>query len=105
MTTSPQDSRTHIIDLSVQILDPIRFRCSIELAPFQNPPDLLIELFDLEENRLLQLSVIETPDTMNSFVLHLRHPPTTPEVKIVVYVKYEGIGIIDTAETFFTLDR
>ena len=95
-------TEVQVIGLSVEQLDKQRVRCIITLSEISRPPDLVIALEDIEGSQLAGITILETPDVVNKFVLHLKNAAT--EVKLVAFLKYDEVGIISQMEKVFALD-
>lgn len=93
-----------ILDLNLEQLDQNRFRCIVTITETAAKPDLIIELVDVEGKRLASITVLETPDSINKYVLHTAETPIE-NVNLIAYLKDDEFGVIDHKQQLFTLDN
>ena len=93
-----------IASIKIEALDVQRIRCIIVLSQGNVRPDLIIVLSDEDGQPLASITVLETPDLENKYVLHLRRQPVSHIVTIKATLKFDRFGIFTQAEETFELN-
>jgi hypothetical protein len=84
--------------------DSLRVRIHITLTPFQHPPNLTAQIFDLENNLLSQADVISTMDDRFVFTMHIRTDQASGPFNLKLILAYDDIGEVDQRVVNFSLN-
>ena len=83
-----------ILDIQLEKLDEQRIHCIVELSKFNQNPDLVIELSQQNGEPLASITIIETPDHHNSYVLHTKKPMPIEQIIVQASLLYSEQGIV-----------
>ena len=75
-----------------------RLRVYLELTPFQDPPDLRMEVLDQAGEQVADLDIIETHQNKLGLTVHLRGPEPKGQYTVKVGVRYEELGQVHQVE-------
>jgi hypothetical protein len=78
-----------------------RVRVSLELTPFQTPPDILVVIRDREGKELASTNIIGAMSTQIEFTIHLPGADTSSDCAIFVAVEYRERGRVHEVEKAF----
>ena len=65
-----------------------KIKLDVTLTPFQQKPSLEIDIYNLDEQKVTSLSVVQAIDAHQEFTLHLREPNPQGEYVVKVQVLY-----------------
>jgi len=78
-----------------------RIRLAIRLTPFQERPNLQIEVFNASGTAVASLTLIESLQSKLELTVHLREPHPQGAYRAVTAVHYAGETPLDIVETAF----
>ncbi|MCJ7823691.1 MAG: hypothetical protein MUP44_02205 [Anaerolineales bacterium] len=79
-----------------------RIRVSLELTPFQVPPDLDVIVLDQDGGESVSMSIISAATPELSFTAHLRGDSLSSSYQLSARLIYAELGEIDRKETVFS---
>ncbi len=79
-----------------------RVRLAVHLTPFQERPNLEIEVMDDSGKQVGSMTLVESLHHKFELTVHLREPKPAGEHRIRVAVHYTGEPPVDTREIVFT---
>lgn len=80
-----------------------RIRIMVTITPFQEKPDLHLEIRDADGELLVTSSVIETAVPKLALTLHLRREPGSAELQLAVVLGYPDGEPVDERQIPFTI--
>lgn len=91
-TTAPLPGQPFIQDILLETLE-TGFRVKVVIGNHGQPVDLMIKVKDRHGSLLKEMTVIETPDEINSYVLHVKAPPGET-LRILALVQNNTLGVL-----------
>jgi hypothetical protein len=90
---------------AVPLSEPQKIRVTIQLTPFQQPPDLAFLIMDQNKVEVSTVSMIETVLEEINFVMHIRKSLTAlpGSYKLAVEVLYRDLGTVDQNSVDFEI--
>jgi len=79
-----------------------RIRVTLELTPFQVPPDLDVIVLDQDGEESASMSIIGVTTPELNFTAHLRGNPISSAYQLSTRLIYEELGEVDRKETAFS---
>ena len=79
-----------------------RIRVTLELTPFQVPPDLDVIVLDKDGEESASMSIIGATTPKLIFTAHLRGNPLSSTYQISTRLSYEEFGEVDRKEIAFS---
>ncbi len=98
----PEEVRIRTVSIDVQA-DRRRVRISIELTPFQSPPDLAVMITDRDRRELVSTNIIGAMNSKLSFTMHLPELRPSSDCMLHAAVEYQQQGRTDEMEKAFSL--
>jgi hypothetical protein len=98
----PDDVRIQAISVDVYN-DRRRARVSIELTPFQIPPDIAVMISDRDGQELASTNIIGLMDHKMTFTMHLPETDSLNSCFLHTAVEYQEQGRVHEVETAFSL--
>ena len=80
-----------------------RVRVSIELTPFQLPPDIVVMITDRDGNELSSTNIIGAMNSKMAFTMHLPEIDSSSAWLLHAAVEYRQQGRVDELEKTFSL--
>lgn len=97
-------AEVRFLDLHVEPWeDNTRVRVHIRLTPFQAPPNLEVQLLDVNSREVASVIVIENIDFALVFTLHIRPPSAPGPFALTARIEYQDIGEVDRRFIRFSL--
>ena len=93
MKSAPLPEQPHIQDIILEKLDQSHVRVKVQILNNATLPNLLIQAREPHGQILAEMTVIETPDEWNSYVLHVQHLDRMDSLEIFAYLKNDIPGI------------
>jgi hypothetical protein len=75
-----------------------RLRVLLELTPFEQPPDLSLQVLDQAGEQVADLDIIAAHQNMLGLTVHLRGPAPKGQFSIQASVRYEELGEVHQVE-------
>ena len=79
-----------------------RIRVTLELTPFQVPPNLDVIVLDKDGEESASMSIIAATTPKLSFTAHLRGDHLSSTYQLITRLSYEELGEVDRKETTFS---
>lgn len=79
-----------------------RIRVTLELTPFQDPPDLDVIVLDQDGEESASMSIIGAATPKFNFTAHLRGDHLSSTYLLISRLSYEDLGEVDQKETTFS---
>lgn len=84
--------------------DTHRLKVHVRLTPFQKPPDLEFEIWDIEKKALASAFIVENIDFEFVITLHLRvKTASNQDLTLHASILYEDTGVVHEKEVAFHL--
>lgn len=94
---SPEDVKFREVDAE-PFPDNRRVRLTINITPFQQPPDMEIAATNQAGQRVTEATIIGVPNKRMSLTVHLRDEVIQGVYRFQFSLGYQDIGIVDRAE-------
>lgn len=98
----PEEVRIRKVSFDVQA-DRRRVRISMELTPFQIPPDLAVVITDRDGIELASTNIIGAMNSRLSFTMHLPEMEPSSKCLFCAAVEYRQQGKVDEVEKSFSI--
>jgi len=80
-----------------------RIRVSLELSPFQQPPNLVLAVHDREDNEVSRIVFVETQETSLTFTMHLRGSVLPGRYSLTASVSYPELEEFNPTTIHFSV--
>ncbi len=97
----PEDVRIQSVHID-PYPDGKRIRVTLELTPFQDPPDLDVIVLDQDGEESASMSIIGAATPKLNFTAHLRGDRLSSTYQLITSLNYEELGEVDRKETAFS---
>lgn len=93
-----------IVSLRAEQLDASRIRCTVTVKDEAIPADLIIEVWDPFGNRVASITILESPDLVNKYVLHIPAQHQKGDINVIAYLKNDTLGLVHQVTENITLE-
>ncbi len=80
-----------------------RVKVSLELTPFQQPPNLVLVINDHEKNEVSRILFIEAQETIMTFTMHIRASFDKGDFSLTASVAYPGMEEFNPSTITFSI--
>jgi len=80
-----------------------RVRLAVHLTPFQERPNLQIEVFNTAGEEVASMTLVESMHYNFELTIHLREPRPEGEYRAHVTIHYTGEPPVDTVDSVFSV--